>query len=68
MLQDSEVKGCLSGYSSTAYPADSRKVFFEVCNKALIAKKCERKRHNLQQKHSDKIKKFLHAHECNTKF
>ena len=45
-LQDSELKGWLSTYSPTAYPADSRKVFCEVCNNAIIAKQCERKRHN----------------------
>jgi len=30
----------------TAYPADSRKAFCEVCNSEIIAKYCELKGHN----------------------
>jgi len=30
----------------TAYPADSRKAFCEVCNNATKAKHCELKMHN----------------------
>jgi len=37
-LQDSELKSSLSAYSPTAYPADSREVFCEVCCNAIIAK------------------------------
>jgi len=41
-LQDSELKlgskSWLSFYSPIAYPADSRKVFSEVCRNAIIAK------------------------------
>jgi len=38
MLQDSELKSWLSAYSPTAYPTDSRKVFYEVCSNAIVAK------------------------------
>jgi len=38
----------------TAYPADSKQNFCEVCNNAIITKYCELKRHKWQQKHSDK--------------
>jgi len=41
-LQESELK---VGSVPAAYPADSRKVFCEVCNDAMIAKYCELKRH-----------------------
>jgi len=30
----------------SAYPADSRTAFCEVCNNAIIAKHCELERHN----------------------
>jgi len=34
------------GTVPTAYPADSRKAFCEVCNDAIIPKYCELNRHN----------------------
>jgi len=34
------------GTVPTAYPADSRKAFCEVCNDAIMPKYCELNRHN----------------------
>jgi len=46
-----------------------KKSLCEVCNNAIIAKQCERKRHITGSKSTQiRIRKFLHAHECNTKF
>jgi len=44
-LQDSELTVKV-GSVSTAYPADSRKAFSEVCNNAITAKHCVLERHN----------------------
>jgi len=57
-LQDSE-RTAKVGSTPAAYPADSRKAFCEVCNNAIIAKYCEFKRHNWEQKDSDKTKELL---------
>jgi len=56
-LQDSEITAKV-GSITAAYPADSTKDICEVCNNAIIAKCCELKRHNWQQKHSDKSKEL----------
>jgi len=53
-LQDAELKCWLNAYS-----ADSRKAFCEVRNNAIIAKYCEPKPHNWQQKHSDMTKELF---------
>jgi len=42
-LQDSELK---VGSVTTAYGADSRNAFCEVCNNTIIAKHCEFECHN----------------------
>jgi len=42
MVARLELEGWLSAYSPTGYPVDSRKVVWEVCNNAIIAKQCER--------------------------
>jgi len=38
MVARLELKGWLSAHSPTAYPVDSKKVVWEVCNNAIIAK------------------------------
>jgi len=57
-LQVSELTAKV-GSMPAAYPADSTKAFCEVCNNAVIAKHCELKRHNWQQKHSDKTEELF---------
>jgi len=47
------------GSMAAAYPADSTKAFCEVCNNAIIAKYCQPKRHNWEQKRSDKTKELF---------